>query len=109
MKKVLVKKSVPITSTKPPGSGLLGFVPAHPPLLLSGLPSTVTQQQVFSAVEKFGKSRLISVVQQEVPGTTTVRSRRLHPATRRLFSAKRHPCLAAQQPCLAAQQRPATR
>ncbi|CAL8377707.1 unnamed protein product [Gadus morhua 'NCC'] len=65
IKKVLVKKSVPIKSAKPPGSGLLGFVPAHPPLLLSGLPSKVTQQQVFSAVEKFGKSILVSVVRQE--------------------------------------------
>ncbi|CAL8241343.1 unnamed protein product [Merluccius merluccius] len=64
-----VKKSVPTKSAKPQGSGLLDFVPAHPPLLLSGLPSTVTQAQVFSAVEKFGKSRLISVAQnqQEVP------------------------------------------
>ncbi|XP_059891917.1 uncharacterized protein LOC132445789 isoform X3 [Gadus macrocephalus] len=68
-KKVLVKKSVPIKSTKPPGSGLLGFVPAHPPLLLSGLPSKVTQQQVFCAVEKFGKSRLISVAQQRQVAT----------------------------------------
>ncbi|XP_059891898.1 uncharacterized protein znf638 isoform X2 [Gadus macrocephalus] len=69
IKKVLVKKSVPTKSAKPPGSGLLGFVPAHPPLLLSGLPSTVTQQQVFSAVEKFGKSRLISVAQQRQEAT----------------------------------------
>ncbi|CAL8378490.1 unnamed protein product [Boreogadus saida] len=59
IKKVLVKKSAPTMSSKPQGSGLLGFVPAHPPLLLSGLPSTVTQQQVISAVEKLGKTRLI--------------------------------------------------
>ncbi|CAL8383975.1 unnamed protein product [Arctogadus glacialis] len=65
IKKVLVKKSEQTKSAIPPGSGLLGFVPAHPPLLLSGLPSKVTQQQVFSTVEKFGKSRLISVAQQE--------------------------------------------
>ncbi|XP_056431160.1 uncharacterized protein LOC130369694 isoform X2 [Gadus chalcogrammus] len=65
IKKVLVKKSVPTKSAKPPGSGLLGFVPAHPPLLLSGLPSKVTPQQVFCALEKFGKSRLISVAGQE--------------------------------------------
>ncbi|CAL8383985.1 unnamed protein product, partial [Arctogadus glacialis] len=59
IKKLLVKKSAPTMSSKPQGSGLLGFVPAHPPLLLSGLPSTVTQQQVISAVEKLGKTRLI--------------------------------------------------
>jgi len=61
-KKVLVKKSLPTKSEKP--LGLLGFIPAHPPLVLSGLPSTVTQAQVFSAVEKFGKTRLISVSQE---------------------------------------------
>ncbi|XP_030193478.1 mucin-12 isoform X3 [Gadus morhua] len=59
IKKVLVKKSAPTMSSKPQGSGLLGFVPAHPPLLLSGLPSTVTKQQVISAVEKLGKTRFI--------------------------------------------------
>ncbi|CAL8326190.1 unnamed protein product [Lota lota] len=69
IKKVLVKKSVPTKSAKPQGSGLLGFVPAHAPLLLSGLPSTVTQDQVFSAVEKFGKTRFISLAEHRQEAT----------------------------------------
>ncbi|KAJ3585180.1 hypothetical protein NHX12_013901, partial [Muraenolepis orangiensis] len=39
------EQSVPTKSAKPQGLGLESLVPNHPPLLLSGLPSTISQAQ----------------------------------------------------------------
>ncbi|KAG7262146.1 hypothetical protein CRUP_006387 [Coryphaenoides rupestris] len=69
-KKVLVKKSLPTKSAKP--LHLLGFIPAHPPLVLSGLPSTVTQAQVFSAVEN--KTTKAGSKTTTTPGSKTTKA-----------------------------------